>query len=339
MSVVLVTGAAGFLGSHIVLQLLNEGYSIIALDNLSKGNLKSLTTVEAITSRRLKFIQGDVLDKSLLLDIFKREAVDCVVHLAGLKSVPESISNPIAYYSNNVSGSIALVTAMLSAGVTKLLFSSSATVYGNNPRMPVKESDTKLPAESPYGASKSIVEDFLSNVVASAPMKLGVGVLRYFNPVGAHESGEIGEDSGDFPANIFPRLTRVALGLEPALRIYGSDYPPQDGSGVRDYIHVMDLADGHIKALNFLEKSPGYHVWNLGTGSGTSVLALVAMFEQVTSIKIPVVIFPRRDGDIAACWADVQKANLELGWSATRDVKKMIVDAWTWQKKKPNGYS
>lgn len=339
MSVVLVTGAAGFLGSHIVLQLLNIGCSVIALDNLSRGNLKSLTTVETITSRRIKFIKGDVQDEALLNDIFTLDRVDCVIHLAGLKSVPESISDPIAYYRNNVSGSAALVSAMLSAGVSKLLFSSSATVYGNNPRMPVRESDAKLPAENPYGRSKSIVEDLLYDVVASGSVNLTVGVLRYFNPVGAHESGEIGEHSGDSPANLFPRLTRVALGHESVLRIYGTDYNTQDGSGVRDYIHVMDLADGHIKALDFLEKSSGYHVWNLGTGTGTSVLELVALFEQVTSIKIPVEISPRRDGDIAACWADVQKAELQLGWSSTRNVKKMIVDGWNWQRKHPNGYS
>jgi UDP-glucose 4-epimerase len=334
---VLLTGGAGYIGSHTALILLNAGYEVVVVDNLSNASKQSLARVERLAGKPLTFIEGDVRE----IPTIKQLLVDCriagVIHFAGAKSVGESTTQPLAYYDNNVGGAVALCQAMDSAGVKTLVFSSSATVYGDAQEMPLAESAPTGRPANPYGRSKLMIEDILQDLHAADP-SWRIARLRYFNPVGAHESGDIGEDPSDIPNNLLPYITQVAVGRRPVLSIFGDDYPTPDGTGVRDYIHVMDLADGHLKALEAIAKQPGLHTWNLGTGRGYSVLELVNTFERVTKRAVPYQVVARRQGDVARCWADPAKAHTELNWQCQRGLDDILRDAWRWQEKNPNGY-
>lgn len=333
----LVTGGAGYVGSHTVLALLDAGVEIVVLDSLCNSSLKSLNRVAAIAGTNLEFVQGDIRNAKTLDDLFSQYQMDAVLHFAGLKAVGESVQNPLAYYDNNVAGSIALCQAMARAGVFNLVFSSSATVYGEPKKMPMSEScPTGMPT-NPYGRSKLMVEEILRDLATSDP-RWSIALLRYFNPVGAHPSGLIGEDPNGIPNNLLPYISQVAVGKLERLSVFGGDYATPDGTGVRDYIHVMDLAEGHVKALEAISKSSGTHVWNLGTGKGYSVLEIIQSFSEASGQTIPYKIMPRRSGDIAECWADATKAERELGWKATRSLADMMADTWRWQSANPNGY-
>lgn len=337
MTKILVTGGAGYIGSHVVLKLLQAGIDVVVLDNLCNSSDESLARVSQITGRKPTFIKGDIRDQSLMDWLFIEHSVDAVMHFAGLKAVGESILHPMKYYDNNVHGSQVLLTAMSKAGVFKFVFSSSATVYGEPSQIPISEVCQINRPTNPYGRSKLIIEDILSDLVVSDP-SWRIAILRYFNPVGAHESGLIGEDPKGIPNNLLPYILNVAGGKLSELAIFGDDYHTPDGTGVRDYIHVMDLAEGHLCALEALQSRTGAHVWNLGTGQGYSVLEIVRAFEAVSGKQIPFQIVQRRLGDIAVCYSDPTKAETELGWRATRDLSQMMYDAWNWQSKNPNGF-
>ncbi|CNI24014.1 UDP-glucose 4-epimerase GalE [Yersinia vastinensis] len=333
---ILVTGGAGYIGSHTVLTLLEQGNDVVVLDNLSNASVESLRRVAEITGRSAIFYEGDVLDRHCLKKIFSEHKIDAVIHFAGLKSVGESVIKPIEYYQNNVTGSLLLLEEMVSAGVTKLIFSSSATVYGDPEFVPLTENARIGGTTNPYGSSKVMVEQILKDFSVAYP-DFSISALRYFNPVGAHPSGLIGEDPNGKPNNLLPFITQVAIGKLPKLAVYGDDYPTVDGSGVRDYIHVMDLAEGHLCALNKL--TTGFKVYNLGSGVGYSVLQMINEFERISGKKIPYEIVARRSGDIAECWASAKLAFNELGWEAKRNLTDMLTDAWNWQQRNPNGYA
>lgn len=335
---ILVTGGAGYIGTHAVLELLQAGHEVLVLDDLCNGSKVALDRVEQLAGRTLQFVKGDVRNRSLLKALFASYPITSVLHLAGLKAVGESVREPLRYYETNVSGSIALCQAMAEAGVFKLVFSSSATVYGDSPRMPITENcPTGLPA-SPYGQSKLMAENVLKGLAESDP-RWSIALLRYFNPIGAHESGLIGEDPNGIPNNLLPYMLQVAVGRRQQLNIYGADYPTPDGTGVRDYIHVVDLAKGHLKALERLEQVHGVSTWNLGTGRGYSVRQMITAFEEVIGRPLPHVLKARRPGDIAQCWSDPSKARDDLGWEAQRDLLAMLTDAWRWQSRHPQGYT
>ncbi|MBO5985223.1 MAG: UDP-glucose 4-epimerase GalE [Lachnospiraceae bacterium] len=334
---ILVTGGAGFIGSHTVVELLNAGYDAVVLDNLSNSSEKSLERVEQITGKKVPFYKADILDRAALEEVFSKENIDAVIHFAGLKAVGESVAKPWEYYENNIGGTLTLVDVMRKHGVKNILFSSSATVYGDPKFIPITEECPKGQCTNPYGWTKSMLEQILSDIQKADP-EWNVILLRYFNPIGAHKSGLIGENPTGIPNNLMPYVTQVAVGKRPELGVFGNDYDTHDGTGVRDYIHVVDLAIGHVKALKKIEENAGLRIYNLGTGTGYSVLDIVKNFEAATGVKIPYSIKPRRPGDIATCYADASLAKKELGWEAKYGIKEMCEDAWRWQKTNPNGY-
>ena len=334
---ILVTGGAGFIGSHTVVELQNAGYDAVVLDNLSNSSEKSLERVEKITGKKVPFYKADILDREALNEIFDKENIDAVIHFAGLKAVGESVAMPWEYYENNIAGTLTLIDVMRKHGVKNIIFSSSATVYGDPAIIPITEECPKGQCTNPYGWTKSMLEQILSDV-QKADQEWNVILLRYFNPIGAHKSGTIGENPTGIPNNLMPYVTQVAVGKRPVLNVFGNDYDTHDGTGVRDYIHVVDLAIGHVKALKKIEEKTGLKIYNLGTGTGYSVLDIVKNFEEATGVKVPYVIGPRRPGDIATCYADASLAKKELGWVAQRGIKEMCEDAWRWQKNNPNGY-
>ncbi|MES2943617.1 MAG: UDP-glucose 4-epimerase GalE [Pseudomonadota bacterium] len=333
---VLVTGGAGYIGSHACVALINVGYQVIVLDNLCNSSDMVLSRLERISGSAPLFVQGDVRDGALLNQIFANHKIVAVMHFAGLKAVGESVAIPLEYYSNNVVGTLSLLGAMERAQVQKLIFSSSATVYGQPEQIPVGE-DAPRSATNPYGRSKLIVENILEDVSRAQP-KMRIALLRYFNPVGAHPSGLIGEDPQGTPNNLMPFISQVAVGRRDKLLVYGGDYLTPDGTAIRDYIHVMDLAEGHVAALRYLEARSGMLAVNLGTGQGSSVLQVIKAFESATSCVIPFEVVGRRAGDIAACWADPNLASETLGWKASRGLVEMCEDSWRWQKSNPRGY-
>lgn len=334
---ILVTGGAGYIGSHTVVELLNQEREIVVLDNLSNSSATSLERVAQITGKQVKFYQGDILDRAMLRQIFAENQIDAVIHFAGLKAVGESVAKPLWYYQNNVTGSITLVEEMLNAGVNTIVFSSSATVYGDPQEIPITENCPVGGTTNPYGTSKYMVERILEDTAKAFPQFSAV-VLRYFNPVGAHQSGLIGEDPNGIPNNLMPFISQVAVGKRAELSVFGSDYPTHDGTGVRDYIHVVDLAIGHLKALDKHHNDAGFHVYNLGTGTGYSVLDMVKAFERANQIQVPYKLVERRPGDIATCYSNPQKALEVLGWKTERGLEQMMQDTWNWQKNNPNGY-
>ena len=335
---ILVTGGAGCIGSHTTLALLEAGLDVIVLDNLANSSQESLRRVERICGKSVTFIKGDIRDRELLDSIFSRHSIQAVLHFAGLKAVGESVQQPLAYYENNVSGSVVLFQAMAAASVFNLVFSSSATVYGEPKEMPISENCPTGVPTNPYGRSKLMVEEVLRDLAISES-RWSIALLRYFNPVGAHNSGMIGEDPNGIPNNLLPYISQVAVGKLQKLSVYGDDYPTVDGTGVRDYIHVVDLANGHLKALNKITESEGIHIWNLGTGQGYSVLQMISAFEQAANVEVPYAVVARRSGDIAECWADPKKAAQELGWKAEHSLDDMMLDTWRWQQNNPNGFS
>jgi UDP-glucose 4-epimerase len=334
---VLVTGGAGYIGSHTVLELLELDKEVIVLDNLSNSSTEALSRVEAITGKSFTFYQGDILDSAFLNDIFAKHSIDSVIHFAGLKAVGESVSQPVRYYQNNVQGTLSLLDAMKKAHVYKFVFSSSATVYGDPQALPLTENSPVGGTTNPYGTSKYMVERILEDLAASDD-KWSFAILRYFNPVGAHKSGLIGEDPNGIPNNLLPYIAQVGVGKLASLGVFGDDYDTPDGTGVRDYIHVVDLAKGHLKALDKLAKENGALIYNLGTGNGFSVLEMVNAFETAANKPIPYEIKPRRSGDIASCYASTTKAEQELGWTAELGIAEMMEDTWRWQSNNPNGY-
>lgn len=334
---ILVTGGAGYIGSHTVVELLNQSKEIVVLDNLSNSSEISLERVKQITGKSVRFYQGDILDREMLRRIFAENQIDSVIHFAGLKAVGESVREPLRYYQNNVTGSIVLVEEMLKANVNTIVFSSSATVYGDPKDIPITESCEVGGTTNPYGTSKYMVECILEDTAKAFPQFSAV-VLRYFNPVGAHASGLIGEDPNGIPNNLLPYISQVAVGKLQQLSVFGCDYETHDGTGVRDYIHVVDLAIGHLKALEKHQDDAGFHVYNLGTGTGYSVLDMVNAFEQANDIKVPYKLVDRRPGDIAVCYSNPQKALEQLGWKTQYDLTQMMKDTWNWQKNNPNGY-
>lgn len=333
---ILVTGGAGYIGTHTVVELLNAGSEVIVLDNLSNSSIEALNRVEQITGKTVTFYQGDILNKALLQKVFSDHAIDSVIHFAGLKAVGESVAKPLKYYENNVTGTLILCQVMAEFKVKNLVFSSSATVYGDPASLPITE-DFPTGATNPYGQSKLMVEHILADLHHSDP-SWNIARLRYFNPVGAHASGLIGEDPNDIPNNLMPFIAQVAVGKRPALSVFGNDYPTHDGTGVRDYIHVVDLANGHLKALEKLATQPGLVTYNLGTGQGYSVLDMVKAFEKACGKAIAYQIAPRRPGDIATCYADPTHAREDLGWQATHSLEDMANSSWHWQSSNPNGY-
>ncbi len=334
---ILVTGGAGYIGSHTCVELLNANYDVIVVDNLCNSSVEALKRVEKITNKKLKFYKDDLLDKLAIDKIFSCEKIDAVIHFAGLKAVGESVHYPIKYYSNNLTGTINLCEIMQKHGIKNLVFSSSATVYGNPETVPIKE-NFKTSATNPYGRSKLMLEDMLKDIYVS-DNEWNIILLRYFNPIGAHESGLIGEDPKGVPNNLIPYVSQVAIGKLERLGVFGNDYDTPDGTGVRDYIHVVDLAKGHVKALEKIKENPGVETYNLGTGVGYSVLEIVKNFEKACGKKIAYQILPRRPGDIAVCYADTDKAKRELNWQALKGIKEMCEDTWNWQKNNPNGYN
>ncbi|MCU4520385.1 UDP-glucose 4-epimerase GalE [Acinetobacter schindleri] len=337
MAKVLVTGGAGYIGSHTCLELLNAGHEVVVLDNLSNSSKESLNRVQALASKSLDFIQGDILDQNILNQIFSTYQIDAVIHFAGLKAVGESQQIPLTYFENNISGSISLVQAMQRAGIFRLVFSSSATVYDEANISPLNEDmPTGMPSNN-YGYTKLIVEQLLQKLSASDD-RWSIALLRYFNPVGAHKSGQIGEDPQGIPNNLMPYVTQVAVGRREKLSIFGDDYDTVDGTGVRDYIHVVDLANAHLCALTNRLQAQGCRAWNIGTGQGCSVLQIKNTFEQVNEVQIPFEIAPRREGDVATSFADNTRAVKELGWQPQYGLEDMLADSWNWQKQNPQGY-
>lgn len=336
MSTVLVTGGAGFIGSHTSVELLNAGYDIIILDNFVNSKPESLKRIKELTGKDFKFYQADIRDEEAMTKVFAENKIDAVIHFAGLKSVPQSVKEPLNYYDNNIAGTVCLCRVMDKAGCKKLVFSSSATVYGSKNPSPLREDMPTGGTTNPYGTTKYFIEQILQDLCISDSER-GVSILRYFNPIGAHKSGRIGEDPNGIPGNLMPYITQVAIGKLECLNVCGNDYPTPDGTGVRDYIHVVDLAIGHIKALDRLLKVKGCEVYNLGTGKGYSVLDVVKAFEKASGIKINYRIAPRRAGDVACCYADATKAKEVLGWQAQYDIDDMCADSWRWQSQNPNG--
>jgi UDP-glucose 4-epimerase len=338
---ILVTGGAGYIGSHTCVELLAAGWQPVVVDNLSNSSAEALRRVEAIAGGALPFYQVDVDDAEGLRAVFRQHAIEAVIHFAGLKAVGESVAQPLRYYRNNVAGTLTLCQVMEEFGVHQLIFSSSATVYGDPASVPIRE-DFPTGATNPYGASKLMVEDVLRDLCVPPGNPWKVSLLRYFNPIGAHESGTIGEDPRGIPNNLLPYVAQVAVGRLPQLQVFGDDYDTVDGTGVRDYIHVVDLARGHLAALEKLRRADtaeGCYTYNLGTGRGSSVLEIVRAFERVSGRKIPYAVAPRRPGDIAACYADPALAERELGWKAEYDLPRMVADTWRWQSQNPNGYA
>jgi UDP-glucose 4-epimerase len=337
MSLILITGGAGYIGSHTLFELLVANHNVVVLDNLCNSSAKSLERVAIIAGRAPAFVQGDIRDRDLLDRLFATYPFNAVLHFAGVKAVSESVAQPLRYYDNNVHGSQVLLQACADAGVFNFVFSSSATVYGEPAQMPISEACPVGLPTNPYGRSKLMVEDMLRDVATSDP-RWRIAILRYFNPVGAHESGLIGEDPKGIPNNLVPYIAQAAVGKLPELAVFGNNYPTPDGTGLRDYIHVVDLAEGHLRALEALQARTGAHVWNLGTGQGLSVLEMVRAFEAVSGKPVPYRVAPRRPGDIATCYADPAKAERELGWKARRGLDEMMRDAWRWQSMNPDGY-
>jgi len=333
---ILVTGGAGYIGSHTCLRLLESDYQVIVLDNFSNSSPEALKRVQALTGKTLDLVTGDVNDSALLDRVFATNQIGAVIHFAGLKAVGESVAEPLTYYHNNVSGTLTLLQAMHKAGVHDLVFSSSATVYGDPASLPITE-DFPTSATNPYGRSKLMIEEMLRDLYRS-DASWNLALLRYFNPVGAHPSGQIGEDPADIPNNLLPYIAQVAVGRREYLSVFGGDYDTPDGTGVRDYIHVMDLAEGHVKALQWLARRQGLAAFNLGTGNGYSVLDMLHAFERACGKTLAYQVVDRRPGDVGSCYADPALAARELGWHAEHDVDAMCVDAWRWQQQNPNGY-
>lgn len=333
---ILVTGGAGYIGSHTCLELLNADYEVIVVDNLSNSKRESLKRVQALTGKELIFYEVDLLDEKALNGVFDSHAIDAVIHFAGLKAVGESVEIPLDYYHNNITGTINLCKIMMAHKVKNFVFSSSATVYGNPHKVPITE-DFPLSVTNPYGRTKLMIEEILQDI-HHADNQWNIILLRYFNPVGAHSSGQIGEDPNGIPNNLMPYISQVAAGKLDVLSVFGNDYPTNDGTGVRDYIHVCDLALGHIEALEKLESKIGVEIYNLGTGQGYSVLEAISAFEKASNKKVSYKIVGRRSGDIASCYADPSKAEKELQWTAHKNIDEMCVDAWRWQTNNPDGY-
>ena len=333
---ILVTGGAGYIGSHACVELLEAGYDVTVVDNLSNSKEEALIRVQGISRKSLEFYKIDLLDKEALNSIFAKTTIDAVIHFAGLKAVGESASIPLQYYHNNITGTLNLCEVMKTHQIKNLVFSSSATVYGDPHTVPIQE-NFPVGATNPYGRTKQMIEEILKDVHHS-DKTWNIALLRYFNPIGAHPSGRIGEDPNGIPNNLLPYITQVAVGKLKKLSVFGNDYPTHDGTGVRDYIHVVDLCIGHVKALEKLESKPGLVIYNLGTGQGYSVLEVVAAFEKSSGKKIPYQIVERRPGDVAECYADPSKARQELGWTTKRGIEQMCADSWAWQSQNPNGY-
>ncbi len=340
---ILVTGGAGYIGTHTVIALNENGDNTIVLDNLSNSSEKALDRVERILGKKIPFYRADIRDRDALERVFSANSIDCVIHFAGLKAVGESVVRPWEYYDNNITGTLTLVDVMRRHGVKNLIFSSSATVYGDPAEIPITENCPKGKCTNPYGETKSMLEDILTalhtaDVKTNDPEPWNIVLLRYFNPIGAHESGLIGENPNGIPNNLMPYITQVAVGKRECLSVFGNDYPTPDGTGVRDYIHVVDLAEGHVKALRAIREKCGVAVYNLGTGTGYSVLDVVKAFEKASGVKIPYRIAPRRAGDIAECYSSPVKAEKELGWKAKYNLYDMCLSSWNWQKNNPEGY-
>ena len=334
---ILVTGGAGYIGSHTCLELLKAGYEVVVVDNLCNSSEEAVKRVEKISGKPVKFYQADILDREALEKIFESETIDSVIHFAGLKAVGESVAKPLEYYYNNITGTLVLCDVMRKHGVKNIVFSSSATVYGDPAFVPITEECPKGTITNPYGQTKSMLEQILTDFHVADP-EWNVVLLRYFNPIGAHESGMIGEDPKGIPNNLVPYIAQVAVGKLPCLGVFGNDYPTHDGTGVRDYIHVVDLAVVHVKALKKIEEKAGVCIYNLGTGKGYSVLDVVKAYEKACGKEIKYEIKPRRPGDIATCYADATKAKEELGWVAERGIEEMCADSWRWQSMNPDGY-
>ena len=334
---ILVTGGAGYIGSHTCVELLNAGYDVVVADNLYNSSKKAVDRVEQITGKKLKFYEVDLLDQPKVKEIFDKEEIEAVIHFAGLKAVGESVHKPLEYYNNNITGTLILCDEMRKHGVKNIVFSSSATVYGDPAQIPITEKCPKGEITNPYGRTKGMLEQILTDLHTADP-EWNVMLLRYFNPIGAHESGLIGEDPKGIPNNLLPYVAQVAVGKLPCLGVFGDDYDTPDGTGVRDYIHVVDLAKGHVKAINKIKENPGVKIYNLGTGKGYSVLDVVKAFEKACGKKIPYEIKPRRAGDIATCYSDATLAKKELGWEAEYGIDEMCADSWRWQSMNPDGY-
>ncbi|OQP10743.1 UDP-glucose 4-epimerase GalE [Geobacillus thermoleovorans] len=333
---ILITGGAGYIGSHTCVELLNGGYDIVVVDSFTNSKPESLRRVQEIAQRDFPYYQADLLERDALEAVFAKHSIEAVIHFAGLKAVGESVAVPLLYYHNNITGTLLLLDIMRQYGVKNIVFSSSATVYGMPDQVPIAE-DFPLRPTNPYGRTKWMIEEILRDLYVSDP-SWSIALLRYFNPIGAHPSGRIGEDPNGIPNNLMPYITQVAVGKLKELRVFGNDYPTIDGTGVRDYIHVVDLAIGHVKALEKVLAATGVEAYNLGTGRGYSVLEVVSAFERATGVTIPYKIADRRPGDVAVCYADPTKAERELGWTATRGIEDMCRDAWRWQSQNPNGY-
>ena len=334
---ILVTGGTGYIGSHTCLELLESGYDVVVIDNLCNSNPKSLERVESLTGKKVTFYEGDVRDEALLRQIFGKHEIGAVIHFAGLKAVGESVAQPWRYYDNNLNSTLVLTKVMQEAGCKKIIFSSSATVYSGDNEMPLRETSRTGNCTNPYGWTKYMTEQILSGM-ANADKEWGIVLLRYFNPIGAHESGRIGEDPRGIPNNLMPYITQVAIGRREYLSIYGNDYDTPDGTGVRDYIHVVDLAKGHVAAVRYSVENLGCEVFNLGTGTGYSVLDMVKAFNAANGLDLPYRIVERRPGDLATCYADPAKSELKLGWKAEKNLVDMCRDSWNWQSKNPMGY-
>lgn len=334
---ILITGGAGYIGSHTLVELLNADYDVVVMDNLSNSNMKSLERVEKLTGKKIKFYEADIRNREELEKIFSENEIDSCINFASLKAVGESVAKPWEYYNNNIAGTLVLLDVMRKHGAKNFVFSSSATVYGDPEMIPITEECPKGVCTNPYGWTKSMLEQILTDMQKADP-EWNMVILRYFNPIGAHESGLIGENPNGIPNNLMPYITQVAVGKRPELGVFGDDYDTPDGTGVRDYIHVVDLAVGHVKAIEKLKTKPGLFLCNLGTGKGVSVLELVKAFEDASGVKVPYSIKPRRPGDIAMCYADPAKAKRELSWEAKRGIKEMCEDSWRWQSMNPNGY-
>ena len=334
---ILVTGGAGYIGSHTCVELLNAGYGVVVVDNLCNSNPKSLERVEALTGKKVKFYEGDVRDEALMRKIFQENELSAVIHFAGLKAVGESVAQPWRYYDNNLNSTLVLTKVMGEAGVKRIIFSSSATVYSGDNEMPLRETSRTGNCTNPYGWTKYMTEQILSGM-CNADKEWSVVLLRYFNPIGAHESGRIGEDPRGIPNNLMPYITQVAIGRRDHLSIFGNDYDTPDGTGVRDYIHVVDLAKGHVAAVKYVTENEGCEVFNLGTGTGYSALGVVHAFEEANGVKVPYEIVARRPGDLATCYADPAKSAEVLGWKAEKNLVDMCRDSWRWQSQNPMGY-
>lgn len=337
MRTILVAGGAGYIGSHTCVELLQTGYDVVVVDNLSNSSQESLNRVKKITGKSVKFYEADVADKEAMDKIFNENDIFGVINFAGLKAVGESVEKPLEYYQNNITGTLNMCEVMRKHGVKNIIFSSSATVYGDPKTVPITEECPKGVCTNPYGWTKSMLEQILTDIQKADP-EWNVILLRYFNPIGAHKSGLMGEDPNGIPNNLMPYVMKVAIGQLPQVNVFGNDYDTPDGTGVRDYIHVVDLADGHVKAIKKLEENPGLKIYNLGTGKGYSVLDVIKNVSKAVGKEIPYVIAPRRAGDIAQCYSDASLAKKELGWEAKNGIKEMCEDSWNWQKNNPNGY-